>query len=318
MFRPAVPQKLTDYTAYLVLRILVAAIQALPPAMCERAADLLAVLFTTVLPVRRKVLRENLLVAFPHIDSATERRIARGMWRHLFLMIMEIAHTPRRLHRTNWRQWVDIPQVETIIRTMYTTRPSVVISGHYGNFELGGYLLGLFGFPTHTVARTLDNPYVDRFINEFRGRTGQHMLPKQGSGEQVEQLLAGGGSLTLLGDQSAGHRRNCWVNFFGKPASTHKAVALFSLSFDAPTMVVGVRRRRRMLEYEIDVVDVVDPAARDFAQAGVQPMTEWYTACLERLIRRAPDQYWWIHKRWKHQPPEKVLKRLEARQRAAA
>lgn len=311
-------QTVVDYSGYVVLRVLIAVVQACPPRWCEQIAELLATLFTSVAPIRRKVLSDNLRIAFPEIDHATEQRLAWQMWRHLFLMVMEIAHTPRKLHRTNWRQWVDIPQVETIIRTMYTVRPSVVISGHYGNFELGGYLMGMFGFPTHTVARAIDNPYVDGFINQFRGRTGQHILPKQGSGEQIEQLLAGGGALTLLGDQAAGDRRGCWVPFFGRPASTHKAVALFSLTFSAPTMVVGVRRKDRMLNYEIDVADVVDPADDDFAYAGVQPMTEWYTSCLERLIRQAPEQYWWIHKRWKGQPPEKILRRLERRQKVAA
>lgn len=308
---------LVDYSGYVLLRVLIAVVQACPPRWCEQIAQMLATLFSSIIPIRRKVLTDNLRIAFPEINDATERRLAWQMWRHLFLMVMEIAHTPRRLHRTNWRQWVDIPQVETIIRTMYTARPSVVISGHYGNFELGGYLMGMFGFPTHTVARAIDNPYVDRFVNQFRGRTGQHILPKQGSGEKIEQLLGDGGALTLLGDQAAGDRRGCWVSFFGRPASTHKAVALFSLTFSAPTMVVGVRRKERMLEYEIDVADVVDPGAADFDYAGVQPMTEWYTESLERLIRQAPEQYWWIHKRWKGRPPEKALRRLGLSQKAA-
>lgn len=270
----------TDYAAYVALRLTIAVVQALPPRWCERIAGILATVFTHLVPLRREVLAENLRIAFPSIKATTERRMAWDMWRHLFLMVMEIAHTPRKLHRTNWRERVNIPQVETIIRTMYSARPSVVISGHYGNFELGGYLMGMFGFPTHTVARALDNPYIDRFVNDFRGRTGQHMLPKHGSGEQIEELLAGGGALTLLGDQFAG-RKGCWVQFFGRPASTHKAVALFSLSFSAPTMVVGIRRRKHMLEYDVDVADVVDPAAEDFPFVGVQPMTEWYTDCLD-------------------------------------
>ncbi|QDU55583.1 lysophospholipid acyltransferase family protein [Aeoliella mucimassa] len=310
-------QQLIDYAVYLVVRVAIAFVQALPIGVCERIAGGMATLFTTVLPVRRKVLRENLKIALPTLTEAEQQRLAWGMWRHLFLMIMEIAHTPRRVHRTNWRELVDVPQNEAIIRTMCTTRPSVVISGHYGNFELGGYLLGMFGFPTHTVARTLDNRHIDRFVNDFRGRTGQYILPKQGSSEQIEQLLSSGGALTLLGDQAGGNR-GCWVPFFGRPASTHKAVALFSLSFEAPTIVVGVRRKQRMLQYEIEVADVVDPADRDFAHAGVQPMTEWYTGCLERIILSDPEQYWWIHRRWKGEIPEKIRRRLERRGKLAA
>ena len=303
-------RQIIDYAVYLVVRVFIATIQALPTRSCERMAELLATLFTWVIPMRAKVLRENLDIAFPALSESEKQQIAWGMWRHLFLMVMEIAQTPRKIHRTNWRKQVNVPQVQTIVRNMATDRPTVVISGHFGNFELGGYLLGMFGFPTHTVARKLDNIYLDRFINDFRGRTGQHILPKHGSGEQIEKLLDGGGALTLLGDQAAGNR-GCWVWFFDKPASTHKAVALFSLSFSAPTMVIGVRRKERMLQYEIEVAGTIDPADPDFPFAGVQPMTEWYTGCLEQLIRQAPEQYWWVHRRWKGTPPEKVLRRLE-------
>ena len=311
-------RRLIDYSVYLVVRVAIATIQALPLSVCERVAEAMATLFTSVIPLRRKVLMENLGIAFPQLNAAQQREMAWGMWRHLFLLLMEVAHTPRKVHRTNWRELVDVPQNEAIIRTLYTERPAVVISGHFGNFELGGYLLGMFGFPTHTVARTLDNRYLDRFVNEFRSRTGQFILPKQGSGEQIEQLLASGGALTLLGDQAAHSQRGCWVPFFGKPASTHKAVALFSLSFDAPTIVVGVRRKHRMLQYQIDVADVIDPAAADFPYAGVQPMTEWYTGCLEKIILSDPQQYWWIHRRWKGNIPEKARRKLERRGLLAA
>ena len=116
-----------------------------------------------------------------------------------------------------------------------------MISAHYGNFELGGYLMGLFGFPTYTVARELDNRYLDRFVNDFRGRTGQYMLPKRAAARRSSRCSTSGGILTLLGDQSAG-KKGCWVKFFGRPASTHKAVSLFSLGNEAPTMVSYARR----------------------------------------------------------------------------
>ncbi len=108
------------------------------------------------------------------------------MWRHLFLMIAEIAHTPRKVHETNWKEHSHIVNQELFVRTLLCGRPLVLISAHFGNFELGGYLMGLFGFPTYTVARRLDNRYLDRFINDFRGRTGQFMLPKQGSREMIQ------------------------------------------------------------------------------------------------------------------------------------
>lgn len=276
---------------------------------CDRLSRALAVVVGQWFGMRRRVLDENLQTAFPAWTAAQRKKAAKQMWRHLFLMVCEIAHTPRKVHRTNWRQRCDIPKVETIVRTLVTDRPKVIISGHYGNFELGGYLLGLFGFPTHTVARTIDNPLIDQFVNNFRGRTGQHMLPKHGSRDAIEALLSSGGILTLLGDQAAGEKA-CWVSFFNRPASTHKAVSLFTLGYEAVTMVVATRRKGNPLEYEIDVAGVVDPQSPDFTQGDSTSLTQWFTDCLEEVIIQAPEQYWWVHRRWKGKPPARVLKRM--------
>jgi KDO2-lipid IV(A) lauroyltransferase len=188
------------------------------------------------------------------------------------------------------------------VRTLLSGRPLVLISAHFGNFELGGYLMGLFGFPTYTVARRLDNRYLDRFVNDFRGRTGQFMLPKKGSRDMIQEVLERGGILTLLGDQAAGEKA-CWVNFFGRPASTHKAVAAFSLANGAPTMVSYARRLDRPLHYEVGPEVICDPRAGDFQLGSIPLLAQWYTDHLENLVRRSPDQYWWLHRRWKGQPP---------------
>ena len=100
-------------------------------------------------------------------------------------------------------------------------------------------------------------------MNDFRGRTGQYMLPKKGSGADIQRILENNGILTLLGDQAAGQRQ-CWVNFFGKPASTHKAVSVFSLGNKAPTMVSYARRVGKPLHYEVGPVAICDPADPDF------------------------------------------------------
>jgi KDO2-lipid IV(A) lauroyltransferase len=292
---------LIDFLVYLIVRALIAVIQALPLAACEKIADLLATLAGRVFRIRGSVVEENLRIAFPDLADKERDAIVWQMWRHLILMIVEISQTPRKIHETNWKEHSHIVNQEQFVRTLLSGRPLVVISGHFGNFELGGYLMGLFGFPTYTVARTLDNKYLDRFVNDFRGRTGQYMLPKQGSGADIQKVLERGGILTLLGDQHAGQRQ-CWVNFFGKPASTHKAVSVFSLGNKAPTMVSYARRLDRILHYEVGPEAICDPGAPDFELGTIPLLAQWYTDHLETLIRRSPGQYWWLHRRWKGEP----------------
>jgi KDO2-lipid IV(A) lauroyltransferase len=264
----------------------------------------LATIFGRLLGVRRQIVYENLRIAFPAMSASERDAITWRMWRHLFLMAAEIAHTPRKVHETNWREHSRIVNLELFVRTLLSGRPLVLISAHFGNFELGGYLMGLFGFPTYTVARRLDNPYLDRFVNDFRGRTGQFMLPKRGSREMIQSVLESGGILTLLGDQAAGEKA-CWVEFFGRPASTHKAVALFSLGSGAPTMVSYARRLDQPLHYEVGPEAICDPLEPGFEFGSIPLLAQWYTDHLERLVRKSPDQYWWLHRRWKGQPPSR-------------
>jgi KDO2-lipid IV(A) lauroyltransferase len=313
---PPVLRQGLDFAVYVFIRVLIGLVRAVPLSVCGRGAEVLATLAARVLRIRQHVVDENLRIAFPKLTEPERAEIAWKMWRHLFLMCAEIAHTPRKVHRTNWREHSRIVDLESFVRTLLSGRPLVVISAHYGNFELGGYLMGLFGFPTYTVARKLDNPYLDQFINRFRGRTGQYILEKQGSGTEIKQVLDAGGILTLLGDQSAG-KKGCWVKFFGRPASTHKAVSLFSLGSDAPTMVSYARRIGRPLEYEVGPQAIVDPLEPGFTLRTVPLLAQWYTDQLEDLIREAPEQYWWLHRRWKGQPTARAAKSSEQQATAA-
>lgn len=302
-----------DFSVYLVVRILICGVQALPLTALEPVCRQLGWFAWHVLRLRRRVVEENLRIAFGQMSKERREAIALAMWQHLFLMIAEIAHAPRKVHRTNWRQHSTISDMRAAIQVLIDERPTVIISGHLGNFELGGYLLALHGFPTHTIARRLENVYLDRFVNDFRGATGQYMLPKRGSGTEVADLLKRGGTLVLLGDQAAG-KGGCWVDFFGKPASTHKAVAVFSLSCQAPTLVTAALRMGAPLKICMEIGGLADPAEPHFQRGTVPLFTHWYTQTLEEMVRKVPEQYWWVHNRWKGDP--EARQRVRARRRS--
>ncbi len=293
-----------DYSVYVVVRLVVCVVQAMPLDACATMARWLSFLFSRVLRIRADVVDDNLRHAFAEMSADERREVARRMWEHLILMVIEIAHAPRKIHDTNWRDYIRLVNADQIIRACFDDRPVVMISGHYGNFELSGYVLALLGFPSFTIARPLDNPYLDRFINDFRGRTGQYILSKKGSTRDVEKVLASGGTLVLLGDQFAG-RKGCWVEFFGRPASSHKAVALFSLGGDALAVFCFTRRTGKPL-HQVQVADgMLDPRTMSADMRTVPAVTQWYTSRLERAIRIAPEQYWWLHRRWRDVRPTK-------------
>jgi KDO2-lipid IV(A) lauroyltransferase len=307
MARPR--KKAVDFAVYFGVRVVIAVVQALPPRAARAIAHGLAWLAYHVDRRHRAVAADNLRRAFPgrYDDPAACDRAVRAVYRHFFTVGLEIVQLPRTLCVGNWRRTLEMVNAAPIVNALLSGRPLLVVTGHFGNWELAGYVLGLFGFTTYAIARPIDNPYLDTWLRRFRQKTGQRLLAKNGDFERIQGLLESGGVVATLADQDAGPR-GVFVDFFGRPASTHKAVALLALEYNVPLVVAGTPRVREPMFYQVIVEEVIDPAEYAGRPDAVPALTQRYTAALERLIRRHPEQYFWLHRRWKHQPPQKKAK----------
>ncbi|HEY7155658.1 MAG TPA: lysophospholipid acyltransferase family protein, partial [Gemmataceae bacterium] len=168
----------------------------------------------------------------------------------------------------------------------------------------------LFGFRTHAIARPLDNPYAEAYLRRFREHTGQKVLAKHGDFDQMQKVLATGGVMMTLGDQDAG-QRGLFVDYFNRPASTHKAIALLALEYKVPMIVMTCTPRpgaSAAWEHDIWGGDVIFPEEYEGQPDAVRAITQRYASALEGMIRRHPEQYFWLHRRWKHQPKRKPPK----------
>jgi KDO2-lipid IV(A) lauroyltransferase len=293
--------RVADYLVYLAVRILVCIIQALPVESGRLFARLLAWLAYKIDKRHRLVATENLQKAFPgqHSDAQIDAMV-RGVYRHFCTLLIEIMHMPRRYHLHNYKRHIVFREPERMAELMLSGRPLLMVTGHFGNWEMAGYALGLFGFRAHAIARPLDNPYLDEFLRGFRERTGQRLLAKHGDFEQIETILAGGGLIGTLADQDAG-QRGLFVDFFGRPASTHKAVALMALEHNVPMIVCGVPHLNG--KYHLWPIDIIYPEDYEKSPDAVRAITQRFTTGLETIIRATPEQYFWVHRRWKHAPP---------------
>jgi KDO2-lipid IV(A) lauroyltransferase len=300
-------RRLTDWLTYVIVRVFVCLIQAMSLEACQTMSRILARLTCDIVRMRHQVVDENVRHSFPRLTERQRREFARRMWEHLFLMVCEIAHAPRKVHETNWRRYFHIHRKPEMVGYLLDPRPVVLVSGHFGNFEITSYMAGLLGFRIYAIARRLDNPHLDRYVNRFRSTYGQFILPKDGSAGQIDEVLRSGGTIALLGDQAAGPK-GCWVEFMGRPASSHKAVALFTLVSGAPLMVAYGKRTGGPLSFEIGMEGVSDPMCHGEELAGVKSLTQWYNTILQRVILTAPEQYWWVHRRWKGEPHQRKRK----------
>lgn len=296
-----------DYAAYLAVRIGVAIFQALPLRVALEFGTLFGWVAYHVDKRHREVARDNLRHAFPErcADPWECDQLVRGCFRHFCTMIVEIAVVPRRVHIHNWRKYTDVEDFGRIVSPLMGDRPVLFVTAHYGNWEIGGYSTGVTGLKTYAIARLLDNPYLNRFFLKFREKTGQTILSKTGDFERITKVLEEGAAISTLGDQDAGPK-GLFIDFFNRPASTHKAVAILALQHDALMLVVACPRVGTPMRYAWQVGDVIDP--REYAgrrASAVKAITQRFTRSLEAMIREHPEQYFWLHRRWKHKPPER-------------
>jgi len=299
-----------DYAVYLAVRFVVMVIQGMPERWALSCGNILAWLVHYVDKRHREVARDNLRHAFPELcaDPVECDRIVRATYRHFCVMFIEMILLPRKFKLTNWSLRLRCLDTRSYVGALTeTNRPTMVVTGHFGNWEIASYAMGAFGFPSSAIARALDNPYLDAYFRKFRERTGQTVLCKNGDFDKITKVLETNGALCTLGDQDAGPR-GLFVEFFNRPASTHKAVALMALEYRPLMVVLGTARVNKPWGYEVHVEDVIDPNDYADRRDAVEAITIRYTKALERLIRKFPEQYFWLHRRWKHQPVQRAAK----------
>lgn len=299
-----------DFLVYLALRALVCVVQALPIRLSLSLAYPLSTLTYRFDRRHREVAAENLRFAFPEKSPAEIDRLVRGCYRHFCLLLVEIILLPRKFKMANWRDHGELVNAGPVTVALLSDRPCLIVTAHLGNWELAGFALGALGHRTFAIARVLDNPYLERYLLRFRQATGQTIIAKKDDFDRLDSALKSGAKVATLADQDAGPR-GVFVDFFGRPASAHKAVALMALEFRARMVVVGTVRRTneigpRIGPYDIVCEDIIDPDDYANHPDAVKAITQRYHDALARLIRRYPEQYFWLHRRWKSQPAKRA------------
>jgi KDO2-lipid IV(A) lauroyltransferase len=176
-----------------------------------------------------------------------------------------------------------------------------MLTGHYGNFEILGYVLATLGFEATSIARPLDNPYINEWLMGVRERKGQRIIGKKGATTEVTDVLERRGTVCFIADQNAGSK-GIFVDFFGRKASTYKSIGLLAMQYEVPVVIGYARRRAEPFRFHIGVQDIIYPADWRAQDDPLKYITQRYTKALEDVVRVDPRQYWWVHRRWKTRP----------------
>jgi Kdo2-lipid IVA lauroyltransferase/acyltransferase len=305
--KPKKPKKkhpIRDYIVYLVIRSVAASAAVIPVSVMLCIARFYARLLWYCYPQGRHRAMEHLKASYPEKTTDWITTCARRSFEHIGMLGLDCLLTPRLARKDNWRDYARFTNIERVKWLMQEGQGLVMVTGHYGNFEVMGYILGMFGFDLYSVARPLDNTYLDRYIRSIRERQGQKIIDKKGASIFMSQSVPSRASLGLIADQDAGHK-GIYVDFFGRPASTYKSIALIAATRNMPIAVGYSRRVGNRYFFDIGINRIIFPEEWADKKDPLKWITAEYTQAIETFVREDPSQYWWVHRRWKTQPGQR-------------
>lgn len=269
-------------------------------------ADLVGSLVHRVDARHRRIARSNLRQRYRDaqgrpLSERDVRRVARDSFRHLVRCTVEILHLEREIRRRGFAGIAEVGGLEHFEAARAAGKGVVLATAHMGNWEVMGALCRHLGVPFTTVYRPLDNPLLDRWVHGTRAQAGQTMVRKEGALRPMLKALRGGGMVVLLVDQDArGH--GVFAPFFGAPASTIPTPAELALRTGATILTGASVRVGPGFRYQAAFEPPVPVAATGDHDADLVRVMSEVNARLESIVRRAPEQWLWTHRRWKTQP----------------
>jgi KDO2-lipid IV(A) lauroyltransferase len=290
------------WLVYIGVRVVFAIMQVFPVDWNLRTARILARIWAIVMPRHHRRTVEHLQQAFGGEYSRPQvERMADRCLESVTMFAVEAICLPRLINAFTWGRYIQPVNFDEALRVFLDGRGAVLVTGHYGSFEVMGHLLAALGFDTVAVMRPLDNEYLNDFIVASRRTHGLTLLDKKGAAAEAEQRLRDGSLVGFIGDQDAG-RKGMFVDFFGRPASTYKSIGLLAMAANVPIIVGYARRRGRVAQYDVGVQRIIHPHEWEHRDDPLRWITQEYTSAIETFVREAPEQYLWIHRRWKSQP----------------
>lgn len=289
---------------YVAVYLLILISRALPLKFVKIVSNFLGDLLYLLVPRRRNIAIENLRNVFR--DKKTEkelREITRQSCRSFFLTFLEVIKLRPLLTETgsiNALKTTNENLNEHFLKAKEIHDKSggcIFVTPHIGNWELLPHIISSVGIPMTIVARPLDNNYLEKLIYPTRAASGQVIIPKKNALVTLQKTLREGKSIGMLPDQST--MKGISVNFFGRKATTTPLPAILAITYKRPIVVIACCRKLGNYQYEGFVCDPIWPEEFRSERAEIFRMTEEMNHTMESIIQKYPEQYLWIHNRWK-------------------
>lgn len=292
---------MTERLQYVVAWTFVKMLGVLPRPVARGLAAGTVRLLLLLLPRMRKTAEFNLRLAFPEWSEAQRRVVLKGMARNLGWMAAEFARLPRYT-RENIESVVLLDGHENFLAGKSRGKGVIYLTGHIGAWELSSYAHALYGFPLHYMARPLDNAPLDEMVNEYRGRSGNKPIYKNEAARMMLKVLKDAGTIGILADQNTMPGEGVFVDFFGTQACTTTGIARVALHTDAAVVPGYAYWDQNLRKYRLRFEPPVELVRTGDTERDVRENTQRFTKVIEEIIRKHPEQWVWIHARWKNRP----------------
>jgi KDO2-lipid IV(A) lauroyltransferase len=270
------------------------------PAARALAVRLSRVLFA-ITPKLRKTAEFNLKLAFPEWTDAQRQATLRGMVRSLGWMAAEFARLPRYTSR-NIEEVVILDGNENFLEGQRRGKGVLFLTAHLGAWELSSYAHASYGYPLHYLARPLDNARLDALVNRYRGLSGNKPIFKNESARAMLKMLKDAGTVGILADQNTLPEEGAFVNFFGVPACTTTGIARVALHTDAAVVPGYAVWDESLQKYRLRFEPPLQLIRTGDAERDILENTQMFARVTEDIIRKYPEQWVWVHARWKTRP----------------
>jgi KDO2-lipid IV(A) lauroyltransferase len=289
------------YIEYTAAWLILKSLGILPRSFALQTGRAIGVLAHLVLPHLRRNAETNLQIAFPDLDERERERIKRGVFSNLGRLLGEISQFPR-MNCENISSIVTYEGLENYLKAKAQGRGVILLTGHIGAWELSVFAHSIYGHPMSFLARPVDNPLVERLAESYRTRYGNRGIDKKNSVRQVIKTLKAGGVVGILADLNTTREEGVFCDFFGSPACTTAGIAILALRTEAVVLpgylIWDDQARIHRLHFE-NPIEIIETGNQ---REDVITNTARYTKVLESIIRRHPDQWLWIHRRWRTRP----------------
>lgn len=288
------------------MRLWALVINCFPIETNLRTARMMGRIWWLIMKRHRDRAMDNLRPALGDCYNERELRdIARRSFEHFAqLYLVEQMMTQRLINPHSWSRHVTLDNLGPALSELFKDRGAIMLTAHFGNYELLGYTIARLGLPISAVMRPLDNPLLNEFLLDSREAGGLTLLYKKGASRAAVDVLEAGGTLCFISDQDAG-RKGVFVDFFNRPASWYKSIGLLAMNHNVPLVVGQAVRTRPGFHYRIEVECIIQPEDWRDQDDPLLWITRTFANAIESAIRRHPEQYLWMHRRWKSRPRKK-------------